>query len=214
MNLPEMNQAQIEQYVRGRMSESEARAFEEYCVANPEFARQVEFEQRLKAGITLVSRGSTKEFVRSNQPLRWQLAAAAGVLVVLFVGMLAWHRFSTEGAPAIMAAVTTDDQRGGRSLRLALVRGSESTPTLPSGVVRVEIAGLFDPGFQYSVALDRLDPKRNIDTVATMYGQHPASPVTLEVMVDGDQLESGTYSLRVRKQASTEEALDFEFLKN
>ena len=46
-----MNQEQIEQYVAGRMSEAEALAFEEYCVANPEFARQVEYEQRLKAGI-------------------------------------------------------------------------------------------------------------------------------------------------------------------
>jgi hypothetical protein len=209
-----MNQDQIEQYVSGRMSESDARSFEEYCVANPEFARQVEFEQRLKAGIRLVSRGPTEEFVRSNQPLRWQLAAAASILAVLFLGFLAWHKFSPNVAPAIMAAVTTDEQRNGKSLRLALVRGSESTPSLPSGMVRVEIAGLFDPGFQYSVALDRLDPKRNIDTVATLYGQHPASPVTLEVMVDGGQLESGTYSLRVRKQASIEEALDFEFLKN
>ena len=54
-----MNQDQIEQYVSGRMGESDARVFEEYCVANPEFARQVEFEQRLKAGIVQASRGST-----------------------------------------------------------------------------------------------------------------------------------------------------------
>jgi hypothetical protein len=33
-------------------------------------------------------------------------------------------------------------------------------------------------------------------------------------MIDSDQLEPGTYSLRVRKQASDEEALDFEFLKH
>ena len=209
-----MNQGQVDQFVSGRMSENEARAFEEYCVANPEFARQVEFEQRLKTGITLVSRGSTAEFVRSDQPLRWQLAVAAGVLIVLFVGFLGWHKFGAHGEPVIMAAVSTDAERNGRSLRLALVRGSESTPTLPSGRVRVEIAGLFDPGFHYSIALDRLDPKRNIDTVATLYDQHPASSVTLEVMVDSRQLETGTYSLRVRKQAPTEEALDFEFLKN
>jgi hypothetical protein len=209
-----MNQEQIEQFVSGRMSESDARAFEEYCVANPEFARQVEFEQRLKAGITLVSRGSTAEFVRSNQPLRWQLAAAAGVLIVLFVGFLGWHKFGPHAETVIMAAVTTDAQRSGKSLRLALVRGTETTPVLPSGKVRVEIAGLFDPGFQYSIALDRFDTRRNIDTVATLYGQHPASPMSLEVMVDSRQLEPGTYSLRVRKQASDEEALDFEFLKN
>ncbi len=38
--------------------------------------------------------------------------------------------------------------------------------------------------------------------------------MTLEVLVDGDQLEAGAYSLRVRKQSPEEEALDFEFLKN
>jgi hypothetical protein len=38
-----MNQDSIERYVQGRMSESDARAFEDYCVAHPEFARQVEF---------------------------------------------------------------------------------------------------------------------------------------------------------------------------
>ena len=60
-------------------------AFEEYCLANPEFARQVEYEQRLKAGIALVARGSTAEFVRSNDhPMRWKFAAAAGILLSLF----------------------------------------------------------------------------------------------------------------------------------
>ena len=50
-----MNQAHIEQYVAGRMGEAEACAFEDYCLANPEFARQVEYEQRLKAGLALVA---------------------------------------------------------------------------------------------------------------------------------------------------------------
>lgn len=209
-----MNQDQIDRYIQDRMSENEAQAFEEYCVANPEFARQVEFEQRLKAGIAQVSRGDTSEFVRSARPMPWSLAAAAGIAFVLFAGFYLWNRYLPRNEPAIMAAVTTDSQRHGRMLRLALVRGSEGTPELPDGMVRVAIAGLFDTGYQYSVALDRLDPKRNIDTVATLNGQHPTSPVTLEVMVDSDQLEPGTYSLRVRKQASSEEALDFEFLKH
>jgi hypothetical protein len=195
------------------MGESDAHAFEDYCVANPEFARQVEFEQRLKSGIAQVARGNTAEFVRSHHPVRWSLAAAAGIAFVLFAGFYLWNRVVPHAQPAIMAAVSADSPREDTLLRLALVRGSETTPELPPGLVRVAIAGLFDPGFQYSVALDRLDPKRNIDTVATLYGQHPASAMTLEVMVDSDQLEPGTYSLRVRKQASSEEALDFEFLK-
>ena len=209
-----MNQEQIDSYVSGRMGESEARAFEDYCVANPEFARQVEFEQRLKSGIAQVASGNTAEFVRSPpHPARWSLAAAAGIAFVLFAGFYLWNRYVPTVRPAIMAAVTADSPREDRLLRLALVRGSETTPELPPGLVRVAIAGLFDPGFEYSVALDRLDSRRNIDTIATLYGQHPASSVTLEVMVDSDRLEPGSYSLRVRKQASSEEALDFEFLK-
>ncbi|HUQ10706.1 MAG TPA: hypothetical protein VM146_10365 [Steroidobacteraceae bacterium] len=208
-----MNQQQMEQYVSGRMSGEEARAFEDYCVANPEFARQVEFEQRLKAGIAQVARGNTAEFVRSQNPMRWSLAAAAGIVFVLFAGFFIYN-LVPRAAPVIMAAVTPDTRNDGTPLRLALIRGNENTPELPKGLVRVAIAGLFDTGFQYSIALDRLDPKRNIDTVATLYGQHPASPVTLEVLVDSDQLEPGIYSLRVRKQAPSEEALDFEFLKH
>jgi hypothetical protein len=208
-----MNQEHIDRYLSGRMSESEAQAFEEHCLANPDFARQVEFEQRLKAGIAQVARSNTAEFVRSNPPRLWNFAAAAGLVFVLFAGFYLYNRYLPHGDPVIMAAVTADTRDSGKLMRLALVRGNEGTPELPGGKVRVAIAGLFDTGFAYSVALDRLDSRRNIDTVATLYSQHPSSPVTLEVLVDSDRLEPGTYSLRVRKQASTEEALDFEFLK-
>ena len=37
--------------------------------------------------------------------------------------------------------------------------------------------------------------------------------MSLDVLIDSKQLRSGSYSLRVRKQASGEEALDFGFLK-
>lgn len=214
MKPKDMDQAQIDRYVSGRMSDSDAQAFEEYCLANPEFARQVEFEQRLKSGIAQVANNNTAEFVRSSPPRFMSFAAAAGIVLVLFAGFYLWNRYIPRHDAAIMAAVTPDTPHGGKQLRLALVRGSEGTPELPDGLVHVAIAGLFDTGFAYSIALDRLDASRNIDTVATLYSQHPSSPVTLEVLIDGDRLEPGTYSLRVRKQASSEEALDFEFLKH
>lgn len=214
MNSRDMNQQQIDRYVSGRMSDSESQAFEEYCLANPEFARQVEFEQRLKEGLAQVSRGDTAEFVRSQRPMHWNLALAAGMAFVLFAGFYLWNRYLPRNPPPLMAAVTSDSSYGDKVLRLALVRGGEGTPELPAGEVRVAIAGLFDPSHPYSIALDRLDPKRHIDTVATLYDQHPASPVTLEVLIDSDRLEPGTYSLRVRKQSSSDDALDFEFLKH
>ena len=209
-----MNQELIERYVAGRMAEADACAFEEHCLSNPELARQVEYEQRLKAGLALVARGSTAEFVRSNNhPMRWNVAAAAGILLSLFAMYYAWGHYFSQGTKPLMAAVTSDNQRSGPALRLALVRGNEGAPVLPEGSVRVEIVGLFDLGFHYSVALDRLEQNKKVDTVATLYSQHPTSPITLEVMVESDQLRPGSYSLRVRKQASDEESLDFSFVK-
>ena len=127
-----MNQELIEQYVAGRLSEAEAQAFEDYCLANPEFARQVEYEQRLKAGIAQVARGSTAEFVRAPHPLQWTLAAAASMLLVLVAMFYIWNPGTRAVAPSILAAASfaTHD---GPSLRLALVRGSDTAPTLPPG---------------------------------------------------------------------------------
>ena len=73
-------------------------------------------------------------------------------------------------------------------MRLALVRGVDSSPELQRGFVRVEIVGLFDPGFHYTVSLDRLEQQKNVETIGTLYSQHPTSPITLEVMIDSDRL--------------------------
>jgi hypothetical protein len=205
-----MNQDQIDQYIAGSMSAEDARAFEDYCVANPAFARQVEYEQRLRIGLAQVASGSTAEFVRSESPLRWSLAAAAGVLIALFAVMYAWTTGVQTPPPAIMASVVGGSPAGDTSMRLALVRGSDSIPTLPDGLVRVEIVGLFETGYFYSVALDRREHNQN-DTIATLNDQRPSSPMGLDVLIDSKQLRSGSYSLRVRKQASGEEALDFGF---
>ena len=205
-----MTQQLIEHYVAGKLGETEAEAFEESCLRDPELARQVELEQRLKLGLEQVSRNS-EEFVRSGGTGIWQLAVAASILVVLTAGVWMLQRAPQANEHAL-AAVVPELQHGGTSMRLALERGAE-IPELPRGVVRVAIAGLFETGAQYSVALDRLHALKPAQTIATLEAETPTSPVTLEVMIDSDLLESGTYSLRVHRQASAEEALDFGFIK-
>jgi hypothetical protein len=207
-----MNQTLIEQYVSKRLGGREAEEFEAYCVANPEFAKQVEFEQRLRAGLAQVAKGSTAEFVRSSAEPRWKLAAAASVLLALGAVSWAWYHQSNKLGRAVMAAVSSDAQRNGASLRLAQVRGAESVPTLGSRVLRVEIVGLFDSAALYNITLDRIEDQRG-RTLTTLYGQHPSSPVTLEFMLDAEDLPAGSYTLQVRKQASDEEPLDFGVVK-
>ena len=207
-----MNQVQIEQYVSGTLGGREAEEFETYCIANPECAKQVEFEQRLRAGIAEVAKGSTAEFVRSNAEPRWKFAAAASVLLAIGAVSWTWYHQSNKLGRALMAAVSTDAQRSGTSLRLAQVRGAESVPTLAPRVTRVEIVGLFDSAAQYNITLDRIEDQR-ARTLTTLYGQHPNSPVTLEFMLDAEDLPAGSYTLRVRKQSSDEEPLDFGLVK-
>jgi hypothetical protein len=112
-----------------------------------------------------------------------------------------------------MASVTNAAERAGPSLRLAQVRGADEMPVLDEGVVRVEIVGLFDTNARYSITLDYLEPHKPAETLTSIYGQHPSSPMTLEFMLDSDRLQAGSYTLRVRKQASDEEPLDFGILK-
>jgi hypothetical protein len=207
-----MNQALIEQYVSNKLDGTEAEEFEAYCVANPEFAKQVEFEQRLRAGLALVARSNTAEFVRASAEPRWKLAAAASVLLAIGAISWTWYHQSNKLGRAVMAAVSSDAQRNGASLRLAQVRGAESVPTLGSRVLRVEIVGLFDSAALYNITLDRIEDQR-ARTLTTLYGQHPNSPVTLEFMLDAEDLPAGSYTLRVRKQSSDEEPLDFGLVK-
>lgn len=209
-----MSPSRIEDYLAGRLSDDEARAFEDYCVANPEFARQVELEQRLKAGLTQVARGSTEEFVRTSRPLRWRFAAAvAGILVAASTLVFVWQRYVPSPARAILAIVGPAGENQASPMRLALERGADK-PSIPARLLRVEIAGLYEPGSYYTVALERVDEKKNIETVATVHGVQPRSPVSLEVMLDGAQLVPGGYSLRVRRQTSVDEPLDIEFQRD
>ncbi len=207
-----MNQDQIERYLAGRMAGEEAEAFEAYCVANPEFARRVEFEQRLRAGIREVGSGSSAEFVRSRNPRGAQLAIAASLVLVVGAAFLVWKHARPERHPLLGAV--TEVRHTGPVLRLALERGAHTVPRLPAGFVRIEIAGLFDTNAHYSISLERIERQKSVETLATVYGQHPASPTGLALVIDSDALRPGAYSLRLRRQASDEQPLDFEFRKD
>lgn len=207
-----MKQQTMELYVAGKLGAAEAEAFEEYCLENPEVARQVEYEQRLRSGVSQLARGSTAEFVRADHGLRWQLAAAAGVLVAVLGGLFAWTRMPDAHAPALAAAGGLDSHHTA-SMRLAMVRGAEQVPSLPDGTVKVEIVGLFERGSGYDIGLDRIEARRQVVRIATLEDQRPTSPVTLQMLIDSDLLVPGAYSLQVRKHASDEEPLDFGFVK-
>jgi hypothetical protein len=218
-----MNQELIEKYVAGQLGEAEAEAFEDYCVANPEFARLVEHEQRLRVGIAQVATGSTAEFAAPNYRRPWYLAAAAAALVAIVAGLYGWIHSAGVQASPILAAVAHDGRAARETLRLARIRGSETMPVLQPRPVRIEIVGLFDVESDYTLTLDRratadearADETRadELEIVSTLDGLHPASSTSLEVTLDGSRLQPGAYSLRVSRRGSSDEALEFGFVR-
>ena len=58
-----------------------------------------------------------------------------------------------------------------------------------------------------------IEPDGPAESLSTLYRQHPSSPVTLEFMLDSGRLQAGSYALRVRKQSSDEDSLDFDVVK-
>lgn len=207
-----MNQALIDQYVAGHLGEQEAEAFETYCLEHPEFARQVEAEQLLKAGVAQVARASPQEFAASRATSwRWQLALAASVVVAIGIVLYSWAPGAGTAPAVLMAAV--DQPAGGRVLRLAMVRGADAMPVLPTGRARVEIVGLFEPGLDYTVTLTKLEEPPAARSIATLEHQRAASRTAMQVLIDGDRLTPGAYTLRVRRPEAADEPLEFVFVR-
>ncbi len=207
-----MNQALIDQYVAGHLGEQEAEEFEAYCLEHPEFAQQVEYEQLLKAGVAHVARVSPQEFAAPRDTSwRWRLALAASVIAASGIVLYSWSP-NAAAVPPILEASGGEHTSGGRVLRLAMVRGAEGMPELPAGRARVEIVGMFEPGVDYTITLTGLE-ERATQPVATLEHQRASSTVTMQVLVDGDRLTPGAYTLRVRRPESADEPLDFVFVK-
>lgn len=206
-----MNQQLIDRYVAGRLSEPDAEEFEAYCLANPEFARQVEAEQLMKAGIAHVARTTPQAFAAPARDTswRWRLALAASVVIALGIGLFSWAPNAVMRVP-VLAAAGIDT--GAPVLRLAMVRGAGSTPALGAVPTRVEIAGLFDPGVDYTVSLLPLE-EPPAAAIATLEHHRATSGVSMQVTVDGARLEPGVYTLRIRRSDSADEPLDFTFLR-
>ena len=152
--------------------------------------------------------------MRSDSRRRWKLAIAASVLM-----FVAGHGFCGNDLPSaqphILAAVQATEQRTGAfDAAGAGARRRQHAAAARRRGARGNRRACSIPAFTTAWRSIASSQNQNIATVATLYGQHPTSPVTLEVMIDGDQLEAGSYFLRVRKQASDEEPLDFPFARD
>src|SRR6185295_1845139 len=202
----------IDSYVAGRLGEKEAEQFEDYCLAHPEFARQVEAEQLLKAGLTRVARDTPRALAAPRaMAWQWPVALAASLVAVCGLALYAWGPGNTHPS-VLLAASVADKPVSDRVLRLAMVRSAtEDAPLLPSGRARIEVAALFDTAADYTVMLFPVSDTVKPIVLGALEHQRTASGTALPLLIDGDSLQPGAYLLRIQRADGGDEPLEFVF---
>lgn len=205
----------MQDYVVGRLSEKEHRAFEERLLRDPALVREFEQSLRLRDGLEQLSaQGYFDEHAPRPRAARaWlpALAAAAAVAVVaLFVwmqrapppaGILQASVASTRAA-APLAQLTFVSMRGGTAQELTLP---------PSGMVEFRVAPpLHDAGTHYRMSLLRQDVG-GARTLGSLTGLTQGSDDLVHGFANAANLAPGLYTLRLEADAPRGSVATFPF---
>ena len=230
----------VSRYVAGDLSRSERADFEAWLVASPELAAEVEMERRLRRGIASAARrGWLKRGDHSRTPTvdrRWRMAAAASLVVSLFIlgvslVMPSRHASDTKASASTNSATISAP----RTVRLSLVRSQATTPditvalnaapsqltiqpdvvvfTCPDGVIELECAGGMAPQTpQYSEYELELVERRSSALAWRSARQLPTTGSVLSFDVRNPaSLAVGDYDMIVRGHSAEHEEVVARF---
>jgi hypothetical protein len=104
MSSTQINVAEtIASYLAGRLSASEAEAFERQLSEHPEVRDEIELTLKLKEGLTrLNERGELKGLLQAPPARRWLTYAAAATVAIATLGAVLWLQLRSH-TPAVLA---------------------------------------------------------------------------------------------------------------
>ena len=211
----------MQDYIVGRLSDAERRAFEDRLVREPALVRELEDSLRISEGLRqLRAQGYfARAASRSLGFLPWfsTLAAAAVAGVAIFV----WAHREAPALPVLMPSPQSHDAPGVASpvtahFTFVSVRG-EATPdlALPStGLIEIFAAPVTrQTDFTYRVRLIRRDKAGTARPVGSLAAVALSSDGYLHCFADASRLRAGNYLLRIEPENSTATAdvAEFEF---
>lgn len=205
-------QGLVQRYLAGTLSDAEAQAFEEACLADPALMEELNRDWQLKAGLQeLAARGKLQSLLnapaaapRASSPARagspsW-LALAACIVAAVALGLVAWlgtrladqQRENTQlraslaqtGAPRVLSS----------AVRLMSLRGDRVAIELPeTGWIGLALDASGLEGETVRVQLTR-------EAGAVVWEQSHTVPGegTLFVVMDSAQLQPGDYDLALQ----------------
>jgi hypothetical protein len=210
------NFERMQDYIVGRLSDDERRAFENRLVREPALVRELEESLQLREGLEqLRAKGYSVGLIARLRSARFwpALAAAAVAALALF---LSWHREiappSVLTEPVSIGVAPLDSDVG---FTFRVMRGEDKQLILelpPPGMFPLRIAPATQlAGSLYSVTLRRLDAAGSV-SITDAWSALPLGPDGLvHCSVDASRLTAGSYSLHIEREGAETDAVDFPF---
>jgi hypothetical protein len=199
--------ATVRDFIGGRLSDDERRAFEDRLVREPQLVQELEQSLRMREGLQqLRARGYFGRAAFRGPGFRiWlpTLAAAAVAGVALFLWL------SRVAAPAPLLAASAESSSAANRTALIVahftfvsMRGG-STPDLEviaAGLIEIRAApGARRPADRYRVTLVRQPEQGPAQTVAVLAGLAVNTDGYVHCYADASRLAAGSYVLRIQR---------------
>jgi len=204
-------------YVRGRLSDDERRAFEDRLVRDPELVREFELSLRLREGLEQLK--DQVYFVKpaaraARRGLPWMPALAAAAVAALAI--ILWVQPQSFGTRVLHASPGSTGAAGvSAHFTFVSMRGSSSydLDRPAAGAVEFRVSPTVPvAGARYSLGLERVGQGGVAEPLGTLADLTPGADGYLHGFADASRLPAGRYLLRVEAPGQTAEtALSFPF---
>jgi hypothetical protein len=234
MSEADLDYARLQEYLAGRMPDTECRTFEDRLQRDPALARELDLSLRLSAGLAGLSTQDRLSPSGSSKTLSWAKRLTAAAAAVACVALLLWLR-----APTVSAILTSTTEPGTSNqparpnaarpnaarpfaarpnaarpitahFSFIVTRGL-SLPDLelpPSGLIEMRSApSRRGPNLRYAVVLIAREPSGD-RTVAELHDLSADADGYLRCYADARQLRPGTYELLVETGSGTDAVKD------
>jgi hypothetical protein len=197
------NVERMRDYLANRLSDEEARDFEDRLTREPALASELELTLRLRAGLSeLAERGQLASAIRNPNPSRpwWPSIAVAAVIGVLAVSLWAFHAARAPGVHALLLP-SSGEERISAQFTFRALRSSDRTPVLElpaSGAIELDVApAALRVGARYTVALVQIDADGRRLEIASLPDLSPDTHGLIHCYAAASRLIPGTYALVV-----------------
>jgi hypothetical protein len=212
--------AAMQDFIGGRLSEDECRAFEDRLARDPGLARELEQSLRIREGLQQLR---TRGYIRRTRPIGWNyrtwVPAALAAAAIAGVALFLWVPRAAGPVSLLMASPGTHTA-GDAAARVAAhftfvsMRGG-TTPDLElpsSGLIEIRAApGSHPTAERYRATLVRWDESGPARTLALLSDLPVGTDGYVHCYADATRLTPGNYVLRVQPDNDTGLADVFAF---